>query len=992
MAQSSFNDTGLTYLHPTVTSVINSEEISYQNASGNVRLFTAIVSEKGEDGKTNTVTSPEEFIFKYGNPNLKKYGQAGYNVLNWLSAGGEADILRVLPDNAGFAHAFLNIQTKSSKKKVQDVNGKLVEVNDVFMRPIVTYAEVNNVSDKLLEYELLKERDELTVDEYKNNFLFVVYPTGRGSSYNNLGFRISLNTSFEDTYDSRIYNFEVIRFDEYNTANLIEGPFYVSFDPDTLSSSNESMFIEDVINKYSKHLKCKFNEESFDYITSLINKEVAPGKIDVLTGKSRLINDKPEAFFSKITSNYEDIHFSLHRYDRTGKPLTTNGENIQNIPASDDEIENSIVIIDNKVRDKQFETGKQTVDTMKTSLKAITNDTFVSILNSIINSKTANSDKIDDPACSVYKKIEKINTNWTLVEGSYTSFLADKTDANFFKLNNLINTTESLVTDLVKELHLVADYCRTATSDLSSNQLVVAEQNLNDITREANKKEIIVISGIAHKGNINKLSEQILDYKLGRIVGSEIEGMKYLTTLIGDEYDYVSTNLVNSVYGTTIPESIQTLISASATLYNEVVDLIQTLADGYVNVIDEASTKATIYNKLELIIDKLYQVILESIAYINLSKNETIKNKVLNSAAPSVLSLKNTESINVTASLATPEGKIALIKTAKLNIDLTTNKLVALNSIIFTNALQNFNNPIKFANGSDGDLEIDVNNSVRDKAIKDLLIKGYKGLIDPDITNKRVLPFQHVLDANYPVEVKNAMIQLARDIRRDIFAWMDTGFHATPEQAITWKKTQFSPATELAGLFSQDFVNYDEHTGRDIKVTISYYLANKIPSIAKQYGLQYPIAGPRRGIIDGYKAISYIPNENHKEEMYRNKINYVESDTRRTKIGSQLTCSEKNTPLANINNVLTLLDIKRNVEILVEDYQFEFEDIETINALSYEVNNYLSKYITNRSCEEISATVEASDYDKLQKILRVKIKIKFNNVIERILISLDVVK
>lgn len=983
--RSSINEAGLTYLHPSITSMINSEEVTFEGITGNVKLFCALPTEKGEDNKTKLITSPEEFLFKYGNPNIKKYGQAAYNVQNWLESGGEAYVLRVLPDNAGYAHAFLNIQTKHGIKKIKDVNGKLVGVPNVSLRPVVTYTRINNVSDTLLEYELNKERKELSVDGFRNNMIMTIYPNGRGSSYNNLGFRLTLNTSYDDAYDFRVYNFEVIKFDEYNTANIIEGPFYVSLEPSALSNSNESMFIADVINKYSNHLKCRFNDSSYDRVCKTINPDVNPKNIDILTGRTRMMGGEIQKYFCKETSNFEDIHMSLHKYDENGSPILLGNEHILNIPEPEDVIQNSIIIIDNKVRDTQFNNGKTTIENMKKALDDVFNDKFVPVVESILVS--SNNTTVDKD-CEAKTKLDELAVIWTDVESSHTAFEANKTDDKFYIFNSYINSFEITMESLIKSLVKVSDYIRTTLEDQSKIQII--DSIINEIRNINDTKEVLVVNAISYKGTLNNLSKEINNHKVMKFDGDELDGIIYLTSKVKDAYDYTN-RLARGVFPVVDPDMLLRLTTAS-NKYNEVYDSIELLSDGYLPDDSRDIIIMDIYNKLEEIVDILYVIILECVVEINFSKNELVKTKVSSNLLPSLLPISKAQCEYVTTTTASPDGKMELIKRSKINIDLTSNALVVLNSIIYTNSMQDFNSPIKLVNGSDGDLEISTPSPIRDTAIKNLLIKAYRGSIDNDITNKKLVPFQHVLDANYPIEVKQSIITLTKDIRKDIFAWIDTGFTASPQDAINWRQSQFNVNTQFAGIFTQDFLVFDEYGGKNIKVTMTYFLASKIPNIAKQYGLHYTLAGPRRGNISGFKAISFTPNEVYKEELYTRQINYVESDPKRTIIGSQLTADNKNTPLSNINNVLTILDMRRNLERLSEDYQFEFEDSETINTLQYELNNFLSKYVSNRSCEEVKATVYASDYDKSQKILRIRVSIKFNNVIERIVISLDVVK
>ena len=310
---------------------------------------------------------------------------------------------------------------------------------------------------------------------------------------------------------------------------------------------------------------------------------------------------------------------------------------------------------------------------------------------------------------------------------------------------------------------------------------------------------------------------------------------------------------------------------------------------------------------------------------------------------------------------------------------------------IYTTQLQNFNQPIQFRYGSEGDLD-ETNTTLRNKTLDSLKIKAYKGLIDDGITSKKIIPARFIIDANESIDVKNAMHVLVTEIRDDIFFYCDLGFTASPEDAIAQRDTLVNFSSNLIAIYAQDFTVYDEYTGRDIKVTTPYFLSSKIPYCSRQFGLQYPIAGNKRGLLDGFKTLSWNPNETYKELMYNKKINYIESDTTKTRFGSQLTSELRNTPLSNINNVITTIDIKNDVELLSENYQFEFNNQETIDAFQSELDDYLNTYVSSKAVESVSCSVYASDYDKLQKIIRVSITIKFYDIIERILINLNVVK
>jgi hypothetical protein len=330
-------------------------------------------------------------------------------------------------------------------------------------------------------------------------------------------------------------------------------------------------------------------------------------------------------------------------------------------------------------------------------------------------------------------------------------------------------------------------------------------------------------------------------------------------------------------------------------------------------------------------------------------------------------------------------------KTAETQITLFVNgELKDALSNTYVNNLQNFDNSVNLLFGTDGSIE---DASYSSAAVEKLLIKGYKGTIDERLTDKEIFPIDMVLDANYTVGVKNAIITLVTQIRSDFVAILDTKFQGTPEQAISFRRSNISTTSYRVAIFTQDLVvNDSEYTGLNIQVTPTYFLASKIPYNDDAYGIHWNFVGPRRGTISGFLAdsLSFLPNPEWKEQLYSAQVNYIEQDQNSTRFGSQLSAQTSVTALSNFSNVRALLRIQREVETLMKDYIFEYNDQTTITSAQTALNTYLSEWTANRACDSISGEVYASDYDRLQKILRVKIELVFNSIIERIAIDIVV--
>ena len=96
-------------------------------------------------------------------------------------------------------------------------------------------------------------------------FIFF-YPLGRGSYYNGMYIDMRLTTKSKNVItDEEDFDRELI-FDIYDTVDgnvLKVESFVVSFNPNHKDLSGNSLFIEDVLERYSNYLRCSINREIF---------------------------------------------------------------------------------------------------------------------------------------------------------------------------------------------------------------------------------------------------------------------------------------------------------------------------------------------------------------------------------------------------------------------------------------------------------------------------------------------------------------------------------------------------------------------------------------------------------------------------------------------------------------------------------------------------------------------------------------------------------
>ncbi len=280
--------------------------------------------------------------------------------------------------------------------------------------------------------------------------------------------------------------------------------------------------------------------------------------------------------------------------------------------------------------------------------------------------------------------------------------------------------------------------------------------------------------------------------------------------------------------------------------------------------------------------------------------------------------------------------------------------------------------------------------SARQTAIDDMLIAAYTGLVDEKITHKKNYVFNVVLDANFNIPVKNAIVQLCSEIRKDCVAILDSGIQPNAAATVDWRLNSFQAATKFAAIYSQAFTVYDSFTSSDVDVTITYFLASKIPTHDKEFGFFVPMAGPSRGIISGFKNMNFNPSEISKEALYKAQVNYVEQTIKNTRINAQNTSQTKYTALSALNNVRTVLEIQKAIENASEDFEFEYADATTLNSFQSRVTLVLSDF--QKACNKLVGTVYQTPYDIENKIARVRIEVIFKNIIERIAIEIEVGK
>ena len=276
------------------------------------------------------------------------------------------------------------------------------------------------------------------------------------------------------------------------------------------------------------------------------------------------------------------------------------------------------------------------------------------------------------------------------------------------------------------------------------------------------------------------------------------------------------------------------------------------------------------------------------------------------------------------------------------------------------------------------------------------------------LVNRLETPIDIIFDAGYPESIKNAMVAFVRNDgndgvaakRDDIVCILDNWQLANdlrlalPEEIIysvtgtPWLSV--TKPTNIA-IYEQYFTILDDtFTNQNIYVTPTYFLTKLFAYNDQTYGLQYPTAGLRRGILDDAIAINLNPSPDQKEAWFIERINYVEKTSREYAFMSQRTFDGSSdmeyTALSFLNNERVLERMKKDLEALGRSYLHEFNDAVTIANMTTVLNKYVSNWISNRTLSMGVVTVEQNAVS--ENALDINLNIRFTNTIEVINVSI----
>jgi len=282
------------------------------------------------------------------------------------------------------------------------------------------------------------------------------------------------------------------------------------------------------------------------------------------------------------------------------------------------------------------------------------------------------------------------------------------------------------------------------------------------------------------------------------------------------------------------------------------------------------------------------------------------------------------------------------------------------------------------------------------------LLKFWEDVSDDEscypLLNDLETPIDLIIDAGYPAGLKARMAKFVSEVRQDIVLLLDevvlTDRLEVPEAIDGSSITGIEKfAGTKVAIWDQYFTIYDAtFTNQNIYVGPSYFLSKLIPYNDGVYGIQFPTAGLRRGILDDALAVNENPTPDKKQTNFEDRINYCEKTSREYAFMNQRMYDGSNeaqyTALSFLNNVRVVERMKKDIKRIGRQYLFEFNDAATLTQLNTVLNRYVTNWISNRTLATGSVTVAKNPFS--DEAVDVSLTIKFNGTIEVITVNITV--
>jgi len=305
---------------------------------------------------------------------------------------------------------------------------------------------------------------------------------------------------------------------------------------------------------------------------------------------------------------------------------------------------------------------------------------------------------------------------------------------------------------------------------------------------------------------------------------------------------------------------------------------------------------------------------------------------------------------------------------------------------------------ITMVNGNEGDFGKDVDEATRQKAIEKCYNSAFDGSYDRRILTARRIHVDALWDANYPYSVKKTLADLAV-LRNDAICYLDTGIDYTvySDSVIEGLIHDYDIFDNYGiSINLQHYTVREDTTGKRVKVSITYFLAQQYAYHKGTEGIEYPFVKSRCQ-LSGHVRDSLEPTiedyeKELKEKLYDHRFNYFETlDENVFQRATQSTSQKAETDLVEESNATMLYTIKSIIESDVQQNLYNFAD-SSIRATFK--NTEEAKFATWVGSKIVSISIEftSNAWETEHSILHCYLAVVFRGLQKRAIIEIDINK
>ncbi len=263
-------------------------------------------------------------------------------------------------------------------------------------------------------------------------------------------------------------------------------------------------------------------------------------------------------------------------------------------------------------------------------------------------------------------------------------------------------------------------------------------------------------------------------------------------------------------------------------------------------------------------------------------------------------------------------------------------------------------------------------------------VKFFSGESDDSVFNPNQVNIDAVFDANYPSEVKKAILDLA-EFRQDFFYFRDFGLDKYTYDQFKMAAKEFDHS-KFAASYITTYDVLDPYSRKQINVTLMYSLAVKMinhfnlrrnaPCAGIQYGFTFDEA--IKGTVNF--CPKYTPKIDQKTELMDLGLNYCGYINNQLVLETTNTSQDPYSQLSYINNILAVQQIIHKVREVCPINRYTFITSDDLETYKKAVNNAIMQYKEN--FDTLEFVYVADPIMKANKIFNASIKVSFKDFVQ----------